>query len=516
MMDGELQMMESFDSNSLSRETFQQLQQHGHPSPPQQASSLDTLSGKSRAEEDTIDNIHTEDGSVLAWFSRQRKERAKKRQDEDGTLESEPALLDARSMDPLTNVQKHRQQQQQNNQISPQQVQSQSQRRFFSPVRKPAPDKPQYAHEDNIELDASVENPSNTCIPGFIFVTSGQSSSVQTRESNSQPTKFKTVSDEIVDDDDRAKRCLSNKVIVLCLVLAIVISGIMLTVVFTNNRTESGSSASAQSSGTTPAIPTFAPASPNSPTIVDENQSSPPQVEVPAATESLIPTSPTTTVPSSFVVGSTVPTISPSPESQTLIPSFDPTESLTPTIIQSSPTATAPSSTVFGTLAPTISHSPENQPMIPSLAPTSNVAARIEGLSPMSSEAWLNPDSPQSLAVAWLIDDSEAGTFSNAQLLQRYVLATLYYSTSGESWSENSISWIVDWTDECTWWGVECNTAGGVQILQLANGNLSGSLPPELELLSNSLEEVYMNGNKISGTIPSSIGLLSKLSKFGR
>jgi hypothetical protein len=469
MMDGELQMMESLDSNSLHQEAFQQLQHHGRPSPGHHASNLGA-SGLSRAEEDTIDNINAEDGSILAWFSRKRKERARERAEEDGTLESEPAMLDARQLHRSSRV--HEPGQLHHNQPSPQGVQSQSHRRFFSTAPNPTPVKPQYAHEDNIELDASVGNPSNIRIPGFIFVTSEQPSSVQSVASVSQATKLMMPNDEIVDDDDRRRRCLLMKVIAVCLVMAVVVSGIMQTVIFTNNRTESERSSSAQGPGTTSAIPTSAPVSPK---------------------------------PSSITESS-------SPQSKA--PSLVPAESALPSMIPTILTSTAPSDNVLVTMVPSVLLSPGNQNVAPSLAPTFSIAARLEELSPMSSEAWLNPDSPQSLAASWLINDSEAETYSNRRLLQRYALATLYYSTNGERWSQSSTSWVAQRSDECVWSGIECNNAGGVEVLQLSNDNLSGSLPPEIQLLSNSLEEIYLNDNLIGGNIPSTIGLLTKLSKL--
>jgi hypothetical protein len=456
MMDGELQMMESIDSNSQSRESFLQ----NLHSPSRHASVLDT-SGLSQAEDDTIDNINTEDGSILAWFSRQRKERARKRAEEDGTLESDPAMMTVRQLNPATGVQQQQQPLSSHSRQQQHQAQSQPQRRFFSPLRTNPPAQPQYAHEDNIEVETSVDNPSNMCIPGFIFVTSEQSSSVQTKTSSVQPSKkFKTSSNDIDEDDDRRKRCLSTKVIILCLVLAVVISGIMLTVIFTTNNSKSKSSSSAQAPGPALAIPTMAPEPTMPPGGFDSDLSLPP-----AQAPSLAPTT---------VLG---PTIAPNSTATAALPTDSPTISST-------------------------------------VAQTSNVAVRLDLLSPISAEAWLDPASPQSLALSWLVNDSEAETYSDVKLLQRYILATFYYTTNGDNWSQSSISWIVEWSDECTWWGIECNTVGGVRILQLSNENLSGSLPREFQLLSNSLEEVYLNGNKLTGTIPPSIGQLIKLSKF--
>jgi hypothetical protein len=441
MMDGELQMMESFDSNSLSQYEQQQPQSSRRKSP-RKASVLDS-SGLSLAEDDTIDNIITEDGSILAWFSRQRKERARKAR-EEGTLNSDPITLDAQELDPATGVQQSRQ--------PPVQNQQQQRRRLFhTPDRSRPPSLPpkqQYEHETNIEQDDSVEH-SKLCIPGFIFVNSGQSLSVQTRSGSTS----KTHKEGSGSSGKRRKRRLSTKTIILLLVLAVVIAGIMLAVVFTNNRTSRRSqsnSSSAQGSDPAASVPSAAP------TIALVETTSEPD-----PTDTIAPG---TSAPS----GDEVTTLDP------LLPS--------PTV--------APS-----TIRPTL--------------PT--VRSRLGALAPISSEAWLNPDSPQSLAVSWLVGNEEAENYNDQQLLQRYVLASLYYSTNGENWSQSSISWNVEWTEECTWWGIECNSNGKVRILSLVEDNLSGVLPPEISLLSESLEEVYLNANNIGGTIPTEVGLLSNL-----
>ncbi|KAF6168715.1 hypothetical protein GIB67_026601 [Kingdonia uniflora] len=73
--------------------------------------------------------------------------------------------------------------------------------------------------------------------------------------------------------------------------------------------------------------------------------------------------------------------------------------------------------------------------------------------------------------------------------------------------------------DPCTsnWTGVSCFDVMGsddgyvhVQQLQLLNLNLSGSLSPEIGLLSH-VEVLILNGNKLSGSLPDEIGYLPNL-----
>ncbi|KAL3941800.1 MAG: hypothetical protein SGARI_000472 [Bacillariaceae sp.] len=324
-----------------------------------------------------------------------------------------------------------------------------------SRVTRPTPStaKQQYAHESNIEAggdgEASVE-PSKMCIPGFIFVNSGQSLSVQTRSGSTS----KTQKDGTNSDGSRKKHCLSTKMIILLLVLAVVLAGIMLAVVFTNNSSRRNSSSNSSANGSTPtvAIPTTAPVlapSTLSPTVAAVETTSQPDTIAPTTT------------------GTTAAPTSPAP-------------SVPPT-----------------TMRPT----------------TPGVRSRLAALAPISINAWDDPNSPQSLAASWLAADEEAETYNDQQLLQRYVLATLYYSTNGENWSQSSISWNVEWTDECTWWGIECNSNGAVRILSLVEDNLTGVLPPEISMLSN-LEEIYLNSNNIGGSIPTEVGMLSNLRRL--
>ena len=73
-----------------------------------------------------------------------------------------------------------------------------------------------------------------------------------------------------------------------------------------------------------------------------------------------------------------------------------PTQSLIPPVIPTSPATAAPSINILRTFSPNnIPHSSISQTRVLFTAPTSNVVARLELVSPMSSELWLNPDSLQ-------------------------------------------------------------------------------------------------------------------------
>ena len=76
------------------------------------------------------------------------------------------------------------------------------------------------------------------------------------------------------------------------------------------------------------------------------------------------------------------------------------------------------------------------------------------------------------------------------------ILATIYYSTNGPSWSGDAWSvdgswsvdaapWFADGRSPCSWFGVTCDPSGtDVTEILLGGNNLVGSLPTELGLLT--------------------------------
>jgi len=123
----------------------------------------------------------------------------------------------------------------------------------------------------------------------------------------------------------------------------------------------------------------------------------------------------------------------------------------------------------------------------------------------------------------------------NNRLVQRFVLATLYYSTDGmNSWTHQD-RWLDYETHECEWYHrasstsftlsleqtnsyeyykdtmVHCDNDGMLRHLWMVKNNLRGSLPAELFLLS-SLQSISMEKNPgLTAQIPSQLGLLSDL-----
>jgi hypothetical protein len=111
-----------------------------------------------------------------------------------------------------------------------------------------------------------------------------------------------------------------------------------------------------------------------------------------------------------------------------------------------------------------------------------------------------NVSSPQAKALAWLNNDPQFFEYQSYRLAQRYALAVLYYSTNGEWW-ERSAGWLSS-QDECTWhstaeafsidlWGPICQAGSRFSVLDLRNNSLGGTIPSELELLSQ-LRVMYL------------------------
>lgn len=100
---------------------------------------------------------------------------------------------------------------------------------------------------------------------------------------------------------------------------------------------------------------------------------------------------------------------------------------------------------------------------------------------------------------------------------ERDALIALYNATDGANWT-NRTNWRnvgdTDFNDpgtENTWFGVTCD-AGNTMVteLDLSGNNLTGSIPTELEDLSN-MQVLFLHTNQLSGSIPSQLGSLMNL-----
>jgi hypothetical protein len=181
---------------------------------------------------------------------------------------------------------------------------------------------------------------------------------------------------------------------------------------------------------------------------------------------------------------------------------------------------------ILAVVLTTVELSP-SQEALPTMAPTTvnqgieaNTKQLILSKFAGTEDALSDQASPQSRALQWVTDrriENEADYSTDARVLQQYSLATLYYSTNGESAWNKSDGWL-NTTSECEWYGVECSQeeggsedSGMVVGLNLMDNGLDGTLPSDLALLSASLTVVDLSNNDLSGPIPSEIGKLTLL-----
>jgi hypothetical protein len=187
--------------------------------------------------------------------------------------------------------------------------------------------------------------------------------------------------------------------------------------------------------------------------------------------------------------------------------------SLIPTVPPSSTGSFPPS--VVPTIAPSMSSS-TNASQVPG---SSYLLDLLTNFSFDGGVALRTVGSAQYKAYLWLLENSFLHLYSDGRLLQRFALATFFYSTHGEGWFLRT-DWLSD-TDECSWYSrsprAPCDQFGSFQSLELDYNNLNGRVPPELGLLSNSLERVLLRGGPssfTSGTLPTELGYLTKMTLF--
>ena len=136
-----------------------------------------------------------------------------------------------------------------------------------------------------------------------------------------------------------------------------------------------------------------------------------------------------------------------------------------------------------------------------------------------------NEEEGRQRALHWLAHNDEDETLTNIShgeydkgLLQRYALATIYFSTNGDNWNtcsqnkqlsscENDESRYLSPYSHLKWSGINGKN-GQVTWLDLTNRHLVSSnfLPLEILLLSKSLELLWLSENtQLSGSIPTYI-----------
>lgn len=206
--------------------------------------------------------------------------------------------------------------------------------------------------------------------------------------------------------------------------------------------------------------------------------------------------------------------------------SFFPTTSPTILVTDSPSVSSAPSDSP--TSSPTISAAPSTSPTLSEcLITPEERRAGILGILDQVADSSLIRDvsTPQGRATEWIISqDARRLCPDEIKIVQRWVLAVMYFSTGGDSWIQcfdgdlecgdflpfvNDEAFLSS-SIECEWAGISCNTDACVTEIEFEENNLVGTIPSELGLL-NELVIWGMERGNLTGTIPSEMGQLEKL-----
>lgn len=134
-----------------------------------------------------------------------------------------------------------------------------------------------------------------------------------------------------------------------------------------------------------------------------------------------------------------------------------------------------------------------------------NVNNHIRNNAP-NTAAFNDNSSYQRKALNWVIGNCSTCGTDGKRILQRYVLACIWYATNNvmnplvENTSGGTGQWQTrtGWLNaenECTWHGIRCNDGGYVDYINLRENKLTGSFPAETTLLKDSLEVLDLTKN---------------------
>eukprot|EP00590_Aulacoseira_subarctica_P006689 CAMPEP_0172436362 /NCGR_PEP_ID=MMETSP1064-20121228/71683_1 /TAXON_ID=202472 /ORGANISM="Aulacoseira subarctica , Strain CCAP 1002/5" /LENGTH=1257 /DNA_ID=CAMNT_0013184763 /DNA_START=30 /DNA_END=3802 /DNA_ORIENTATION=- len=152
---------------------------------------------------------------------------------------------------------------------------------------------------------------------------------------------------------------------------------------------------------------------------------------------------------------------------------------------------------------------------IPTVRRTKSLTLIALGVSNQTSLDLLG--GPQKMAFNWILGRNNAKfdpSKNQAQIKQRYILATLFFSTGGFDWNQTGNMLSSD--GECAWLeqAINCKDDGSVAIIQL--GKLSIDMYCVTLLLLTSLlsQLILLESNNLHGSLPSEVGYLEQLQVF--
>jgi hypothetical protein len=143
-------------------------------------------------------------------------------------------------------------------------------------------------------------------------------------------------------------------------------------------------------------------------------------------------------------------------------------------------------------------------------------------LSLVSGPSVSTAGTPQHKATHWILkEDALALRADNPYILQRYLLALLYYKMEGaesiNSGMNKNMAHLEFWMDglmnECEWERIGCDGNGYIVSLTLDNCELTGPLPTEIFVLPR-LMHLDLSNNHLTGLLPSELQNLENLTEL--
>lgn len=116
-------------------------------------------------------------------------------------------------------------------------------------------------------------------------------------------------------------------------------------------------------------------------------------------------------------------------------------------------------------------------------------------------------NSPQAAAYQWLWMDPNLANYSDARIMERYALATLYMSAGGTDWKNNT-GWMSYDVPECSWANIQCNNVyDRVERIIMEKHGLVGTVPGEIFHHLTDLFELSLSDNQLFGTLSEDLGV---------
>jgi hypothetical protein len=158
--------------------------------------------------------------------------------------------------------------------------------------------------------------------------------------------------------------------------------------------------------------------------------------------------------------------------------------------------------------------SQEKLDILRSLIARNEVAAEYLDILPefaVALEGKLVDDTAEAIvrAASWVVHEDQLNI--PEQIVSRFALATIFFANSGDSWT-NSNGWLSNESICDGWYGISCYfTSEKIEEIDLSSNNLQGEIPEVLTLLTD-VRVLWLNDNQLMGRIPGeSIGSMPLL-----